>query len=685
MSFTTPNTSRPEEDLPGSGRTTGRKQTTSSGRPPKTKSRGRRRARMRGPIRTLVALAVVMAALFGGIGAAHVWGNPRADLTPQLGLDLAGGRQIVIAPITEEGASVSSEQLDQAIDIIRRRVDGTGVSEAEVSQMGSNISVAIPGSPTREQLEALGRSSQLQFRPVLAAQLILPPGEELPAPRTLPLPRSVLEELNAPDPEGVPDPLTEGIDGQDEDADVDDAVQTEENRGGEAPAALRGGTSAAVSAQAAAGTTDVLAAQDAEQTEAPDSPEQTQTPEEPLPPADPSDLNQITAELQQQFLAEDCTGDVASDVANAPADEPIVTCNTEATEKYILGPTELSGASVTDATFGPEQLQGGAPTGRWQVVLTFDNEGGQTFADITQRLFSYRSAPSPTGQVDARNRFAMVLDGEVISAPGVQSVISGGTATITGDFTAEESETLANQLRFGALPLSFEVQTDEQISPTLGGEQLRWGMIAGGIGLLLVFAFMLVQYHALGFVAIAALVIAAALAYGGVTLLGWSSNLRLTMAGITGLIVSIGITADSFIVYFERIRDEVRAGRPLRYAVDTGWARARRTLIISDVVNLLAAVVLYMLSEAGVAAFAFMLGLATVIDLIVVFMFTHPIVSILANTRYFGEGRKWSGMEPERLGAKRSAYLGRGQVREPDVIPVGSRRHTREELEGGVV
>ena len=229
------------------------------------------------------------------------------------------------------------------------------------------------------------------------------------------------------------------------------------------------------------------------------------------------------------------------------------------------------------------------------------------------------------------------------------------------------------------------MQTSEQISPTLGGEQLRYGIIAGAIGLLLVFAYMLVQYHALGLVAVASLIIAALLAYGSVTLLGWANNFRLTMAGVTGLIVAIGITADSFIVYFERIRDEVRSGRPLRYAVDTGWERARRTLIISDVVNLIAAAVLYFLSEAGVKAFAFALGLTTVIDLLVVFMFTHPVVSILANTRFFGEGRRWSGMEPERLGAKRSAYLGRGQVREPEVLAPGRRRHTREELEGGVV
>jgi preprotein translocase subunit SecD len=291
----------------------------------------------------------------------------------------------------------------------------------------------------------------------------------------------------------------------------------------------------------------------------------------------------------------------------------------------------------------------------------------------------------PSGS--AQNRFAMVLDGEVISAPTVNSVISNGVATISGSFTPETAQSLANQLKFGALPLSFEVQTSEQISPTLGGEQLRWGLIAGLIGLLLVFAFMLVQYHALGLVAIGSLVVAALLTYGSVTLLGWATNFRLTMAGVTGLIVAIGVTADSFIVYFERIRDEVRAGRPLRYAVDTGWDRARRTIIISDVVNLIAAAVLYYLSESGVKAFAFTLGLTTLIDLLVVIMFTHPVVSMLANTPFFGQGRKWSGMEPERLGAKRSTYLGRGQFREPEGAPVapGRRRHTREELEGGVV
>ncbi|WP_238335633.1 protein translocase subunit SecD [Serinicoccus kebangsaanensis] len=657
---------RRDEDLPGAGEGSGRRQRRSGGR---RGPGGQRSARMRGPLRTLLSLLVVTVLLFGGIGVARLWAEPAASLTPQLGLDLAGGRQIVMAPLTEEGDAASADQLEQAIDIIRRRVDGGGVAEAEVTRMGQNVSVAIPGNPTADQVEALSRSSQLSFRPVLVAQPTGPQAE-LPEQRTLPLPPSLiqeqLEELEQQqEGSGTGDETGDSVEeGTTDDGTTDEAEQTEENRGGTRLPMTEDGTEATQAPGVPA---------DDDSSTAPPAEEET------APPADPSSLAQITPELQEEFTALDCAADgVATEVASAPSAEPTVACSVEADEKFILGPVELTGSSVTDANAGPETVQGGTVTGRWQVNLTFDGEGGQTFAEITSRLYGYQ-------QGEAQNRFATVLDGEVITAPTVNGVISGGTATISGDFTPEESQNLANQLKFGALPLSFEVQTSEQISPTLGGEQLRYGVIAGIIGLLLVFAYMLVQYHALGLVAIGSLVVAALLAYGSVTLLGWANNFRLTMAGVTGLIVAIGITADSFIVYFERIRDEVRAGRPLRYAVDTGWERARRTLIISDVVNLIAASVLYLLSESGVKAFAFALGLTTVIDLLVVFMFTHPLVSILANTRYFGEGKKWSGMEPERLGAKRSAYLGRGRVREPDVIAPGRRRHTREELEGGVV
>lgn len=660
---------RKDEDLPGIS-TQARPPKAPAGRRAKPRRQARTRASMRGPIRTLLSLLALTVLLFGGIGAAHLWGNPRAELTPQLGLDLAGGRQVVLAPLTETGQSVNASQLDQAIDIIRRRVDGTGTAEAEVSRLGSNVSVAIPGNPTPSQLEALSRSSQMVFRPVLLAQPVYPAGEAPTPPREFPLPSEqrelIVEESQLP-PMPTEDPAGEEVTGDGEEPAGDDATATEENRGG---TRLPAATDQAAADEAA--STAPAGADDAEQTTGPAQPA--------VPVTDPSDLAQITPELQQQFMEADCNPGASADEiadagAHAPADQPLVACSSQNDEKYILGPVELSGSAITDATSGLQQLQQGVVTGQWEVVLTFDNEGGQTFGDITRRLLTY-----PQG--DPQNRFAMVLDGEVISAPTVNDPITNGVATISGNFTAETAETLANQLKFGALPLSFEVQTSEQISPTLGGEQLRWGLIAGAIGLLLVFLYMLLQYHALGFVAIGSLIVAGILTYGAVTLLGWATNFRLTMAGVTGLIVAIGITADSFIVYFERVRDEVRAGRPLRYAVDTGWDRAKRTIIISDIVNLIAAAVLYFLSEAGVKAFAFTLGLTTILDLVIVIMFTHPIVSILANTKFFGEGRKWSGMEPERLGAKRSTYLGRGEFRPP---APARRRHTREELEGGVV
>jgi preprotein translocase subunit SecD len=261
-----------------------------------------------------------------------------------------------------------------------------------------------------------------------------------------------------------------------------------------------------------------------------------------------------------------------------------------------------------------------------------------------------------------RNRMAATLDSKVIVAPQFNEAILNGQASITGGFTIEQARDLANQLKFGALPMSFSLETRENISPTLGSEQLRYGLIAGMIGLLLVAGYSLLQYRALGFVTVASIVIAALLTYLSLTILGWSHNYRLDMAGVTGLVIAIGVTADSFIVYFERIRDEVREGRPLRGAVDTGWRRAKRTIVVADGVNFLAALVLYFLASSNVRGFAFTLGLTTLIDILVVFMFTHPIMGILAETKFFGGGHKWSGLSPERLGATPTTrYVGRGR------------------------
>jgi len=256
----------------------------------------------------------------------------------------------------------------------------------------------------------------------------------------------------------------------------------------------------------------------------------------------------------------------------------------------------------------------------------------------------------------------MVLDRLVVEAPSVSEVIPNGQAQITGSLTRSSAATLANQLNFGALPLTFTVQSENQVSATLGTEQLQKGLLAGLIGLVLVVAYSLLQYRALGFVTVASLALAAVISYGVITLLSWTQGYRLSLPGVAGLIVAIGITADSFIVYFERVRDELRDGRTLVGAVDKGWNRARRTILASDAVNFLAATVLYVLAVGGVRGFAFTLGLTTLIDLLIVFTFTHPVMMLLAKTSFFGDGHPASGLDPRRLGVRGARYVGRGRV-----------------------
>lgn len=266
-------------------------------------------------------------------------------------------------------------------------------------------------------------------------------------------------------------------------------------------------------------------------------------------------------------------------------------------------------------------------------------------------------APAPL------NALATVLDGEVLIAPGFNEPIPNGQASVTGGFTIQEARDLARSLKFGALPISFDLDGRSTISPTLGSEQLRYGLWAGLIGLVLVVLYSLAQYRVLGLVTVGSMLLAALLTYLAIALLGWTSNYRLDMAGITGLIVAIGVTADSFIVYFERIRDELRDGRSLRSAVDTAWSRARRTIFAADGVNFLAAAVLYLLASSGVRGFAFTLGLTTLIDLLVVVMFTHPLVTLLAQRKFFADGHPASGLDPSTLGPGTTRYVGRGQFR----------------------
>ncbi|WP_345409251.1 SecD/SecF family protein translocase subunit [Nonomuraea salmonea] len=230
------------------------------------------------------------------------------------------------------------------------------------------------------------------------------------------------------------------------------------------------------------------------------------------------------------------------------------------------------------------------------------------------------------------------------------SPIPGGRAEITGGFDQISATNLADQLKYGALPLKFNRSSVDTVSSTLGQDQLQGGLIAGLIGLALVVVYCMLYYRGLGIVAVLSLVVATVLTYTAVVVLGHNANFRLSLPHIIGLVVSIGITADSFIVYFERIRDEMKEGRrSLRAAVEVAWVRARRTILIADAVMFIAAIVLYFLAVGGVAGFAFAMGLTTLIDVVVVFLFTKPFIAMLAKLKFFAKGHPLSGLDSERM------------------------------------
>lgn len=371
----------------------------------------------------------------------------------------------------------------------------------------------------------------------------------------------------------------------------------------------------------------------------------------------------ITEADKAEFLALDCTNVESHKVGDVgQVDAAFVTCGTDPnrpTERYLLGPVELQGTDVSGATAGPlVNSVGAVQPNEYQVNLTFDSAGTDKFGTVTTRLVN---------AADPRNRFAIVLDGLVITAPTVQSAINNGQARISGNFTTLESaSSIANQIRFGALPLSMDTLSQSKTTPTLGAAQLKGGLIAGGIGLILVVLYSLIQYRALGFVTVASLVIAGTITFGSIDYLSGLIGYRLSLAGVAGIIVSIGVTADSFIVYFERVRDELREGRTLPASVEHGWSRARRTILASDSVSFLAAMVLYLTAVGNVRGFAFTLGLTTIVDLVVVMLFTHPTLALLARTKFFGQGHTLSGLDPRQLG-RESFYKGRGRVAVADL------------------
>lgn len=554
--------------------------------------------------RSLVGLLVIIVGLVGLI-ALGVW-QGGATWTPKLALDLQGGTQIILTAKQTDGQGVTNEQLNQAVAIIRQRVDASGVSEAEITTQGNqNISVSIPGKVDQATLQRVEASAKLDFRPVLQVAMATP----------------------------STDTTTD---------------QSAAQAGGDATANASGDQSTAGGASGN-GATNTAATSDTAGSET-----ASKTPVDPDPiPSTAYDQAWLTPALLAEFASFTCDSQAALSVSDAPLDRPLITCDQSGQVKYILGPVELGGEVITDALAQPYTTQTGATTGEWVVQLTMNEEGAKTFGQISQRMYG---ATSPA------NQFAFVLDGRVLSAPTMNAQILDGRPSISGSFTQESSKALADQLKFGALPIGFTVQSQEDISATLGANQLQAGLLAGLIGLLLVVVYSLIQYRALGTLTVASLAIAAVLTYLMLTFLSWRQGYRLSLAGVAGVIVAVGITADSFIVYFERIRDALRDGLPLERAVESGWKKAIRTVLASDGINFLAAAILFLLAIGSVRGFAFTLGLTTIIDVVVVTLFTHPMLTLLARTRFYRTGHRFSGLDPQQLGA---VYRGRAQFREP--------------------
>lgn len=605
--------------------------------------------------RSLLTFLLVIAIGFGALIIGSFTGKTK--LTPGLALDLEGGTQLILTPTTTDGRQVTDNDLNQAINIIRQRVDASGVAEAEISrQGGSNIVVALPGKPSQETLDLVRSSAVLYFRPVIrvynanAHTIAKAQNQAIKAAATAkPTAKATAKATGTAtaSPAATPAP------------------------------------SATAAATPKATPTPVTATQlatryaDVNQNGKIDTTPLTATSN------DASSDAQISEKMIYDALMLDCKNPKNLKGGAQDPKKAVISCARDGSGAvYILGPAELKGTDLTSATSALEQTSQGSNTNQWIVSLEFNKQGTADFSKISTRLLQYRNDKT----APQKNQFAIVLDGLTVSAPGIESAITGGKAQISGGtnangshgFTQAAANSLANQLSFGSLPLNFTVQSEQQISATLGSEQLQKGLIAGLIGFVLIIIYLAWQYRGLASVAVASLLAAAALTYVVIALLSWGIGYRLSLAGVAGLIVSIGITMDSFIIYFERVRDEVRHGLSLRAAVDEGWVHARKTIIVSDAVNLVAAVVLYVLAVGGVQGFAFTLGVTTVVDLAVIIFFTHPLMVACLSIPFFGQGHRLSGLDPEHLGARSRNVYGSGREKIADNLGKSLARAKRE-------
>ena len=548
------------------------------------------------PWRT-IGLFVLVLVILGGITVWQTKGDPK----PKLALDLSSGTTVTLTAQTPGGGKPSTSSMTEALNIIRDRVNGSGVAEAEVNKQGDrNIVVAVPGVGQKRVADLVGTTAELRFRQVLA------------------------ETNGTPTASPTPSPTPSGK----------NSHSAKPSSSASATPSHGRAVSKALAHPKAAPSPSASGAKSATPT-----PSTTPNPQEQAQ----AEAAGIDKKLLAQFEKLDCAKTPKPSQASDNPNQQIIACSKDKKIKFILDKAKVLGKDVTKATAGIPQ---GALGEQWQVDLSFNDTGTKAFGDLTTQAYQ-----QPSGS--ARRQIAIVLDGRVVSYPAINDgPITAGSATISGDFSQQEADDLANVLKYGALPLKFDKSSIESVSPTLGSDQLTGGLVAGAIGLGLVVLYSLLYYRGLGIVSIFSLAAAGVLTYEMIVLLGVTMDFRLSLAGIAGVIVAVGITADSFIVFFERLRDEVREGASLRTGVERGWKRARRTVLVADAVSFLAALVLYIVSVGSVKGFAFTLGLTTLVDVVVVFFFTKPFVTALAGTKFFGRGHPLSGLDPKRLGAR---------------------------------
>ncbi|MGR6318592.1 protein translocase subunit SecD [Micromonospora soli] len=592
----------------------------------------------------LVFVVLYLLVFFSG-GASGGW---KDRLEPRLGLDLIGGTRLTLeATNSVDGKPPTAANLEEARQIIESRVNAYGVAEAEVVTEGNrNIVISLPGS--NRDLTDVGSAAELRFRKVLKATdgsgqtaAPAPTASATPAPSGSATPAPSGSATPAPSGSAAPQvtssPSAGGQGGMAPAPSASAAAPTPAatpSAAAPSPSASAAPVSQSVEQQRKAVEQKVGAAAWGAATGLKAPADLTADPSlaeklKPFGTLSPQEIAVLPVDMQFNVPTITCAQlDKRPPASIKDEKQTAVAC--EAGAKYLLDVAKVVGTDVDDANAVLDQ------TSSWVVSLNFTGKGQEKWTALTREAFTNEGQAcdqTALGQ-DGKCRVAVVLDNEIVSSPEIQGVLTGDSQ-ITGNFDNKTANALASQLRYGALPVTFVPQEQQNVTATLGSSHLQAGLLAAGIGMLLVIIYSFFYYRLLGSVIFLSLVLSGLLVFGSLVVLGRSIGFTLTLAGLAGMIVSLGVAADSFVIYFERLKDEIREGRSPRSAVPRAWVRARRTIISANAITLMSAVVLYIVSVGAVKGFAFALGLATVLDLLVVFLFRHPIMTMFARTRAF--------------------------------------------------